>query len=117
MKVENLIFLIEGLGKMNSYDEERFVAFFSSSNSAFQEEPKTLDQVINIIQTPLINSITINPEKMSGKSIGIILNVLSQRNYQLRKYESKQIQSDRTLIDATLDNPSSLYDSKINLEN
>lgn len=112
-----MIFLIEGLEKSGSSDEEKFVAFFSSSNSVNQEEPKTLDQVINMIQTPNINSITINPEKMSGKSLGIILNVLSQRNYQLRKYESKQIQSDRTLIDATLDNPSSLYDYKINLEN
>jgi len=76
-----------------------------------------LNQVISEIQNDSINSIIINPERMSGKSLGIILNVLSERNYQLRKYESKQIQSDRTLIDATLDNPSSLYDCKLKLGN
>lgn len=116
MKTENIVFRIEGLQKVGS-DEERLIASFSSIASSGYEEPKTLNQVISEIQNDLINTIIINPELMLGKSLGIILNVLSQRNYQLRKYESKQIQSDRTLIYATLDNQSSLYDCKLELGN
>ncbi|MBA2268019.1 MAG: hypothetical protein H0W19_06755 [Nitrosopumilus sp.] len=116
MNTENMAFCIEGLQKVGS-EKERFIASFSSLGSSGYEEPKTLNQVISEIQNDSINSIIINPERMSGKSLGIILNVLSERNYQLRKYESKQIQSDRTLIDATLDNPSSLYDCKLKLGN
>ena len=51
------------------------------------------------------------------KPLGIILNGLLQRNYQLRKYESnKQLPADRVVIDSTLDNPLSIYVSKLNLD-
>ncbi len=94
---------IEGLDKIGN-NEERFTASFSSLGSSGYEEPKTLNQVIGVIQNDLI-------------SLGITLNVLSHRNYQLKKAESRQIKSDRTLIEATLDNPSALIDHKIKLGN
>jgi hypothetical protein len=111
MKTEDLTLYIEGLDKIGN-DEERFTASFSSLGSSGYEEPKTLNQVISEIHT-----IIIDPLRVSGKSLGIILNVLSHRNYKLKKAESKQIKSDRTLIDATLDNPSALFDHKIKLGN
>jgi len=114
MKTENLTLHIEGFNKIGN-NEERFTASFSSLGSSGYEEPKTLNQVIGVIQNDLIDTIIIDPLWVSGKSLGIIINVLSQRNYQLKKAESKQIKSDRTLIDATLDNPSALFDHKIKL--
>ncbi len=116
MKTENLTLYIEGLDKIGN-NEERFIASFSSLGSSGYEEPKTLNQVISVIQNDLIDTIITDPLRVSGKSLGIMLNVLSHRNYQLKKAENKQIKSDRTLIDATLDNPSALFDHKIKLGN
>ncbi|MDN5868982.1 MAG: hypothetical protein L0H55_16480, partial [Candidatus Nitrosocosmicus sp.] len=103
MKTENLTFCIESIQKVGS-DEERFTASFSTLGSSGYEEHKTLNQVISEIQNELIDTIIINPIRVTGKSLGILLNVLSQRDYQLKKDESKQIQSDIILIDAMLDN-------------
>lgn len=116
MKTENLTLYIKGLEKIGN-NQERFTASFSPIGSSDHEDPKNLNQVIDVIQNDLIDAIIIDPLRVSGKSLGIILNVLSQRNYQLKKAESKQIKSDRTLIDATLDNPSVLFDHKIKLGN
>jgi len=116
MKTENLTLYIKGLEKIGN-NEERFTASFSPIGSSDHGDPKNLNQVIDVIQNDLIDTIIIDPLRVSGKSLGIILNVLSQRNYQLKKVESKQIKSDRTLIDATLDNPSALFDHKIKLGN
>ena len=116
MKTANLTLYIKGLEKIGNNDE-RFTTSFSSNGSSDNEEPKNLNQIIDVIQNDLIDTIIIDPLRVSGKSLGIILNVLSQRNYQLKKAESKQIKSDRTLIDTTLDNPSALFDHKIKLGN
>lgn len=116
MKREDLTLYIEGLDKIGN-NEERFTASFSSIGSSGYEELKTLNQVISVIQNDLIDIIIIDPLRVSGKSLGIILNVLSHKNYHLKKAENKQIKSDRTLIDAALDNPSSLFDYKIRLGN
>jgi hypothetical protein len=116
MKTANLTLYIKGLEKIGN-NEERFTTSFSSNGSLDNEEPKNLNQIIDVIQNDLIDTIIIDPLRVSGKSLGIILNVLSQRNYQLKKAESKQIKSDRTLIDTTLDNPSALFDHKIKLGN
>lgn len=116
MKTENFTLYIEGLDKIGN-NEERFTASFSSLGSSGYEEPKTLNQVIGVIQNNLIDTIIIDPSRVSGKLLGIMLNVLSHRNYQLKKAESRGIKSDRTLIDATMDNPSALIDHKIKLGN
>jgi hypothetical protein len=45
-----------------------------------------------------------------------MLNGLTKRNYQQRKYESyKQLPADRVLTDSTLDNQSSIYGYKLGL--
>ena len=60
MKTQNLTLYIEGLDKIGN-NEERFTASLSSPGSSGYEEPRTLNQVIGVIQNDLIDTIIINP--------------------------------------------------------